>query len=207
MTQYPNTEVYYVSFSWGSSGSFITSLVYDLVIGPSGLPFSDNGNAHERAYMCRNNWKSEIDFDNIEQTTGISTYSYVCPKNPEVPLILYGHPFPKYDELFKKFNRCKLIIITINNSDVSRVRLNVHNKLLKKEKSTSIHSIIGVNEDYLDVELPDYDNVFLLPFTDIYQNKNKVLLLLQQITGRKITPAIIKIYDNYLELQKRLYNQ
>lgn len=219
MTQYPDTEVYLVSYCWGTCGSFISSLIYDFLFNPEEvIPFSKEGNSHERLINCHNNWnvRQEYNTHPFRREVGF-IYDHISPINSNKPLILLDHRFPVFDNLFSIYPKCKNIIISFTPKDVPRIKGNTFYKL-KLLKSNSLetvqdfntykHNIAAIEEKFMNLDLKcpvEYSkNINVLPMYDIIHHKEKTLMLLSQVTQRPITKKITEIYNQYLEAQDEL---
>jgi hypothetical protein len=126
MEQFPDTEVFYVNWIGGTSGAFICSLLGDLVYGPAVHDPSENGNSHSGLDRLGFN-QVNVFPDDFVHPPGRTPFihKYACPKDSNIPLIIFEHEPPDWDTLFKKFPKCKHVIVTYSVEDTPRVRGNM----------------------------------------------------------------------------------
>jgi hypothetical protein len=217
MTQYTDTEVYYVSYGWGTCGSFVSSLLYDFLFGIEEIiPFSKEGNSHGRLINCYKNWDVTEKYSSqvIKRSAG-PVYDHVRPINKDIPLIIFDHFFPVFDDLFSVYPKCKLIIISSTPQDAQRIRGNIFYKVFKDmrmrkelEFDKNQPDTVRLAGEFMNVNIkcPEQysKNVNVLPMYDIIHNKMRTLTLLSQVTNKPITEKIIETYDKYIEAQEEL---
>jgi hypothetical protein len=123
--QYPNTEVYLITWVGGAGGAFLTSLFTKFVHGvplAEELKLSNYGNAHDN--LTKINWEMRYPND-IYALNHNHSYKHIIPKDPTVPLIFYEHWCPSYDELFYIYPKAKHVIITLEHEDHFLVHVNL----------------------------------------------------------------------------------
>jgi hypothetical protein len=217
MTQYADTEVYYVSYGWGTCGSFTSSLLHDFLFGIEEIiPFSESGNSHQRVLNCYENWHASETYLNEANKRLIgAVYDQVRPIDKDVPLILFEHSLPVFDDLFSVYPKCKVIIISVTPQDAPRIRGNIFYKIFKDmeirnelEFDKNQPNMVRLAGKFmnLDLKCPEQysKNVNVLPMYDIIHSKMKTLTLLSQLTNKPITEKIIETYDKYIEAQEEL---
>jgi len=206
---FPDTPLYLVSYTRGTSGAFISSLICDFLYGIDKTTFSNSGNAHPRLLRC---WKN-LKINEVSQKKWIYLHSYppyeiVMPENPLRPLVINTHHFPNFERLFKIYPKAEPIIITYTANDVPLI----HNNILYKTDTpnTSLENnskMIEVTQEHSEnTIIPDFKH-YKLPFFEIMNNKNKTLAMLSQITGKPITKEIDNLYNEYLLAQQPIWNK
>ena len=111
---YHDIEVYYTTWLGGTSGAFISMCLYNLTIADFEIKLSEFGHAHANQQKIKR-------INHIILGTG-PLYKTTVPKISSIPLILYGHENDiEYDYLFKKFPKCKLIIIHVEDKMIPRL--------------------------------------------------------------------------------------
>lgn len=114
---YPTTETFLVNWLGGTSGAFITMLIYNILFPSNEIEISpsNNGAAHTNQNIIPNTlYRFNNNFDgNYEHP-----YRYIDPKISKNPLILYDHVEPEFKEYFDKFPLGKTIVIRFNEKMV-----------------------------------------------------------------------------------------
>lgn len=131
MKQYPDTEAYMINYYGGSFGSFITGLILlflNVIPENEQIEFSINGNSHRFASLRSVNYNRA---DTNMMTDQI--YDKVEPVNPLTPLVMAGHAFPIWDDLFYYYPKCKNIIVTFTKADKPRLMGNIFFKAMVDE--------------------------------------------------------------------------
>jgi hypothetical protein len=133
MRQYSDTDAYLITYGWGTSGSFISSLIYDFLFDPEDfIPFSEEGNSHERLVNCYNNWDAPQEYARHPNRRSMGfVYDHVSPIKSDIPLIMLDHNFPNFNDLFSIYPKCKVIAISFTPKDVPRIKGNTFYKILK----------------------------------------------------------------------------
>lgn len=123
-SRYSNTEVYLILFQGGTGGNFLASMLHDFLFSENDtMQISKYGSAHNNFttnYIIRKTYRQHID----------KIYNQIDVINPASPIIIYDHLVPDWDELFKKFPKCKVLIITLDNDDYARYRGNFFLKVI-----------------------------------------------------------------------------
>lgn len=145
MNTYPDTETYYVTWLGGSCGAFISMCLYILTTSDIEIKLSEFGHAHINQIILHRNYK---------RMGKEFSYKTIVPKFKDKPFILIGHESDiDFDYLFKKFPKCKVIIISVDDKMIVRLIVNMLYKRWTDEGDETWKNIRKTHP-----EMSDYDN-------------------------------------------------
>lgn len=146
---YPDTEAYLILFAGGSGGNFLASILHDFLFEVEVNSVSEFGSAHNSFttnYKILRKYRQHTDH----------IYNYVEVQDPTKPVIIYDHLEPIWEELFKIFPKCKVLIITLHPTDYDRLRGNFFFKVIAENYRPGHESAW---ETYKEENSPLLDNV------------------------------------------------
>lgn len=200
MISFPTVDTYLVFYSPGTSGAFISSLIYEFLVEPKQIiPIGERGDAHERARYYISNWRIRRgQFDKV-----FPTYKNITPINPSIPLIIQQHELPAnnedYDFLLNKFPKSKLIFISYTEKDIPIINENIERKLNSIEMLSKYKTDIDLN--YLNLKVDEKYKHRILDFNDITVAPLKILQILSDITKKSVNNVVATNYKDYLKKQ------
>lgn len=138
------SEPYIIAFSGGSSGRFISYIIWSLL---SNNTTDFLMNEENSAHSNKSSWGMGI--EGVEDGTDVDIYEkfkFV----PESPFnILLTHVFPKFDMIYERYPKAKIIIIIFELSDFIEVK---GNSLIKNTLSNNFRCIKEQQEAEMDLE-------------------------------------------------------
>lgn len=109
--------------------------------------------------------------------------------------------FNFYKNIVSNYPECRQDLQHIGELNDDELRILV-TEIIGRSDTASIMKRLEDRKDTIPDSIPMYS----IQYRDIMQDKNKVLSLLEDITGHKRTNAIEASYDNYVGRQIELYN-
>ncbi len=132
-SRYSDTEVYLILFQGGTGGNFLASMLHDFLFSENDImQISEYGSAHNiftTNYKIRKTYRQHID----------KIYNQVDVIDTSKPIIIYDHLVPDWEELFEKFPKCKVLIITLEEDDYARYRGNFFLKVIAENYKPKIN--------------------------------------------------------------------
>lgn len=228
-------DIYIVSYQNGACGAFIASLIYIwLTNRDHPLVFTQYGDAHENENY-RENWNRTDSEVYSNRMLGIlepkfKQMPFVVREHWEFKRDQAVQKFPNYCniritttpddfELISAFVFFKIILRNYNNLDpgqwarlskgsytdpntLNQEDLRYYIKLLEE---TFVDKSSYWREENFDTNLFP-DNEYVLKFSDIIFNRDKVLNFLSKITENPTIPLIEQSYKNYINANKNIIN-
>ena len=150
-SRFPETPAYLINWLGGSSGAFISLLLYNLIHKPEvSIETSVNGNAHVNQQAITKNY--------LISDNGTYSYERINPDDEYSPLILVEHDIPDLDFYFSKFPNGNVVIIQVDRKMIPRLRGNLYFKNICEVDYTQ-SSDIGWDKIRQDnVMLSEYTN-------------------------------------------------
>jgi hypothetical protein len=107
-------DPFFVAFIQGSSGRFISNIIWQLVSDYSKeLEYSQYNSAHLEN-MCCQYWDTSNMVDPTWDKDGYETISFT---NNQVVNVFFSHTYPNFERVFLKYPNSKFIIISIDDND------------------------------------------------------------------------------------------
>ncbi len=193
---YPNTEIYLILFQGGTGGNFLASILHEILF-PGSVPMEVTkfGSAHNNFttnYIIKKTYHQH--FNNI--------YDHIDIIDESKPIIIYDHLTPNWTDLFQKFPKSKILVITLDQNDYSRYRGNFFLKVIA-ENYRPIK-----NEDpwlaFKQEHSPLLDNIedptkIDAELTEILFNKGKDFFTAPTFIDLDIFPEIYKNHVYYIK--------
>lgn len=136
------SEPYIIAFSGGSSGRFISYIIWSLLSNnTTDFLITEENSAHF--------YEGSRGIEGVEDCTDIDIYEKFkfVPKSSFN--ILLTHVFPKFDMIYERYPKAKIIIITFELSDFIEVK---GNSFIKNTLSNNFRSIKEQQESEMDLE-------------------------------------------------------
>jgi len=209
-----NNETYLISFETGTSGSFIKTILEQIL--------AQDHIAYQRVLEFPNAHAHDVSFfnpalmdDQFYTFMANQTNNYISATIPyhNKPITFKEHFAPNWKIFFSKFPNGKNIIITFSEEMVKYVSNFRYYKYEMKNDFVANTNIMQWHVDkfpfsykYPLVKPIEYeDRIVELKFENILFHKEKVLNTLSTMTNRSIPKFVDETYDNYLSAQKQLF--
>lgn len=202
---FPNTEAYLINYLGGSSGAFISTIVY-YFLNPKfnkSINISELGNAHYNLQLIKNTWHYTSDFDkNFDEI-----YKKIVPKSANKPFILFDHIVPDLTYFFSKFPKGKIIKINVEEKMFPRLEGNLFYKRLFNNDSVQQWNDYKLKHDFFQ----EFDSITTVPLSlikthlDGLVEDRKVNLDSDNYFSSSFNKEYKEIYD--IEFYDVLYNK
>ena len=107
-------DPFFVAFIQGSSGRFISNIVWQLINDTNkDLKYTSFNSAHLEN-ICSQYWDTSNMIDPTWDTNGYETISFM---NMQINNLFFSHAYPKFENVFYKYPNCKFVLIKIDNND------------------------------------------------------------------------------------------
>jgi hypothetical protein len=218
-----DNQSYIVSFLPGSSGRFITSILWRMLTGGPAFTFTDENAAHTLSPWDTTFTTTDGSFDcNSKKIYEIIEFK-------EGLGLVHTHTYPDFDIVRSspKLENTKLIIITVSHDDHQEV---AHNWV---KKNTDLHErwqsrlLKGLNyfkdnyvpavdpmqmHNFCNSNVPEdlTSRVLSFNYSDIYKEINGsyvALEKLQKFVGKDANESVVENYHEYVNNRNKLWNK
>ena len=211
---------YVVSFFHGTSGSFISSIVWRMINDEDKpIPLTTNNAAHIESPWERSWHHPEYgDCNTFNLFTGLTFDDIGLVKT---------HIYPDFEEVRNNLLTLKLIIMILEEKDITEVASNC---VIKSDAPDPTAEQLRINFTYMYKHkwgsenehhfwrfcdpglVPDdlKDRILLIKYSDIYREQGDSFVAIEQIkkfTGKDIMPNTLQSYREYVNNRNKLWNK
>jgi hypothetical protein len=215
-------ESYVVSFMHGTSGSFISTIVWRIINEQDeGVLLTQKNSAHLESPWEQSWHHPEYgDCNTPNLFTGLSFDKIGLVKT---------HVYPDYDQLRSALPNTKLVLIIMDDADILEVAWNCIKKSDDENESVTVEEVqrnltylyehqLGAAEyeyfwKFCDPSIVPEDlksRVLLIKYRDIYKEQGDSFTALEQIktfTGREASLAVLDSYRTYVTNRNKIWNK
>jgi hypothetical protein len=126
---FPTTETFLIDWLGGTSGAFITMLMYNILFPSDQVEIAPSkyGHAHTNQNIISN---TLYNFNELFDNNWKHPYNFIDPRYPEKSLILFDHEVPELDKFFNKYPIGKIIIVKLDEKMIPLLHANLFYKTI-----------------------------------------------------------------------------
>lgn len=206
-------ETYFVCFQAGTSGRFVSSIVWNLINDiKEPIEYSDCNSAHLNSY-----WTLSWDHSSLPNGSANhqNIYDYfkftktVSALNPYGYGLLNTHVFPNFNVIGERFPDTKIILIKYDIDDIPEINLNnVLKNKMDQLRASNLKSYL-VTAKFVDPIVPENfkNKTLILGYKELFEKTNNGYLGLDKLcsfTKTTINDIILQSYSNYAKGRESL---
>ena len=209
---------YIVSFLAGSSGRFISSVVWNMINDiDQVIELTDVNSAHKQSP-----WEPSWTHPTAESTRDNEIYTGLEFKGNCG--LLATHTFLNYEVIRNDLVDVKIILITIDRRDIEEISHNTvvkngysPNDILLRTKEFNHAFYIEKSPNraiykFYEPNIPDdlTDRVLTIQYSEIYKEVNGSFVALEKLksfTGKEVLPNVFSSYQQYVTNRNKLWNK
>lgn len=227
-------QSYMVNFLGGTSGAFLVATLHNIIFGKNtNMQITDSGDVHSYVQSYQTNWdhNSNVGFEmNVDHV-----YSKLRPINEDIPIVMFDHLSPNFDDYFNIYPNGKCVIVTLFERDwqihqlFCCLKLEYYFPKNKENLGITANSLDECNVDELkmlfrpisnfvsnfkaetpyDGVIPETykDKILCVDFHDLIFKKNKTIQNLENFTNCKASQAVFDEYTKYQEIQFAFFDR
>jgi len=197
-------DCYTISFCPGSSGRFIHTILFNMIMGNNeAITFTKHNDAHYT--------NVEMQVKNADPSVHDIYETLEFNKHPSK--VLVTHRYPKFDVIYDRFNQnMGVILISLTPSDLYEVLYNsfLKNRNLKLDIN-NINRYIEYKQNewkqFIQPVLDDRINVLVLEYSKLFEythGQYTILTKLEQFTGLTASEGVVETFKNYATGRQKL---
>ena len=213
-------ESYIVSYFHGTSGSFITHLLWSMINDiDEAIPITHKNSVHPFYSPWNDTW-THPEYNDPECANSKNIFKGLQFKKKG---IVMTHTYPDFDLIDKSLPDTKIILITFGPSSFNEI---AYNCVTKTDSGKTIdylesafnnlynlkdYSMVDQFYSFCDTSLVPEDltnKILMLEYTDIYQKTATSYVAIEKLsklTGKSILPKTLDSYNQYVKTRNEFY--